>query len=513
LDQGAFARIKREEVINVRMEDLNLHIFFFSVLLACAQSYIHISQLVTDEEVKCKETGSEEFSNWAWTPFENHANLPEVTKEIEPNFHLYRRGSILDHLVVLIHGFGSKKGVWAASMKEAIFENDPRENLAVLTVDWKKGASASFWDPTGSYNKAVANTRYIGLATQRLVQCLQRRGESPNIEVHCVGHSLGAHACSFLGNALESATGSKMFRVTGLDPAGPQFTTKLEPGTLTIYKPLESTPRDERLDETDAKVVDIIHTDGNQWGTMRPIGDIDFYVGKSLQTLGTQQAGCATGDLCDHSKSIKLFSQSLKKGTNFDEVLECQFESELNVHNCRETEAKPRFGYFYEHLPGRGGIFGVLDEEEDVKVEQEWGGWDEDWDEESWEDEDENEEVETDSWDNSEKTTSASKDATSALDESEKAKDDVDTLPTTTIQSKSDDCLNKNHLHLNTETDYHIHIGNLSLTKTDMIIISVVGAVLSFSLTFLVGCYLIRFCRKTKQPCVPDSSEEVLLPV
>ena len=98
-------------------------------------------------------------------------------------------------------------------------------------------------------------------------------------------------------------------------------------------------------------------------GAMRPIGDIDFYVGKSLQTLGTQQAGCATGDLCGHSKSIKLFSQSLKKGTKFDEVLECQFESELKVHNCRETEEKPRFGYFYEHQPemGKGvGIFGVL---------------------------------------------------------------------------------------------------------------------------------------------------------
>jgi len=202
------------------MEDLNLHILFFSVLLACAQSYIHISQPVTEEEVVCEDAGSETFFNFGWSPFENHVSLPEVTKDIEPNFHLYRRGSIIDHLVVLIHGFGSKKGVWAGSMKEAIFENDPRENLAVLTVDWKKGASASFWDPRGSYNN-VANTRYIGLATEKVVQSLQKRGsKSPkNIEVYCIGHSLGAHACSFLANALESTTGSKIFRVTGLDPA------------------------------------------------------------------------------------------------------------------------------------------------------------------------------------------------------------------------------------------------------------------------------------------------------
>jgi len=518
------------------MEDLNLHILFFSILLACAQSYIHISKpAVTEEEVKCDETGSEEFSKWTWSPFENHANLPEVTKDIEPNFHLYRRGSILDHLVVLIHGFGSKKAVWAASMKEAIFENDQRENLAVLTVDWKKGASASFWDPIESYNKAVANTRYIGLATQRLVQCLHKRDESAKIEVHCVGHSLGAHACGFLGNALESATNSKMFRLTGLDPAGPQFTTKLEPGTLSIYKPLKSAPRDQRLDETDAEIVDIIHTDGNQWGTMRPIGDIDFYVGKSLETLGTHQAGCHTGDLCDHSKSIKLFSESLKKtgSTKFNKVLKCQFESEdSKVDNCRETEEQPRFGYFYEYKPGGAGIIGVLDQEEEgVKLKQEWGGWDEDWeDTDSWEDEDENswedkdegtreekkdalQQVEMDSRENSNlrKTTSAPKSASSPPNELEKAKEGTSTK----ILSKSEDFLDENRLHQSTETDYHVHIGSLLLTKSEMIITSIAGAVFSFVLTFMGGCCLVRFCRKSSKQAnfVPDSSEEVLLPV
>jgi len=68
----------------------------------------------------------------------------------------------------------------------------------------------------------------------------------------------------------------------------------------------------------------------------------------------------------------------------------------------------------------------------------------------------------------SNKTTSATKAATSYLDESEIAKYDVST-PTTTIRSKSDDCLSGNQLHLNTETDYYIHIGSLSLKNTDMI--------------------------------------------
>merc|ERR1719362_1609787 len=118
----------------------------------------------------------------------------------------------------------------------------------------------------------------------------------------------------------------------------------------------------------------------------------------------------------------------------------------------------------------------------------------------SWEDKDEDKvfQMETDSRDNPKKTTSASKVATSPPDESEKAKDKAGTP--TTISSKSDDYVNENRLHLNTETDYHIHIEGLTLAKTDMIIISLVGAVVSFLLTFLVGCYLVSFCRKTKQP-------------
>ena len=139
---------------------------------------------------------------------------------------------MLDQLVVLIHGFGSRKGDWEGAMKDEIFENDPRENLAVLTVDWSKGASRSLFDPWGSYNKVVANTRSIGLATQNMLDCLERDQLSEtHLEVHCIGHSLGAHVCGFLGNALEASTGSKMFRVSGLDPAGPQFTTELVPGT------------------------------------------------------------------------------------------------------------------------------------------------------------------------------------------------------------------------------------------------------------------------------------------
>ena len=92
---------------------------------------------------------------------------------------------------------------------------------------------------------------------------------------------------------------------------------------------------------------------------MKPLGDVDFYVGKSLKTLGTEQAGCERADLCDHSKSIEIYRESIQKEDIFNDILECEIDSELRVQGCRETERKPQFGYFYKHSQGggRGRVF------------------------------------------------------------------------------------------------------------------------------------------------------------
>merc|ERR1712213_188018 len=127
-------------------------------------------------------------------------------------------------------------------------------------------------------------------------------------------------------------------------------------------------------------------------------------------------------------------------------------------------------------------------------------------DENSWEDKDEGtreekkdalQQVEMDSPENSNlrKTTSASKSASSPPNELEKAKEGTSTKKL----SKSEDFLDENRLHQSTETDYHVHIGSLLLTKSEMIITSIAGAVFSFVLTFMVGSCLVRFCRKSSK--------------
>ena len=284
--------------------------------MVCVQSFNHYRQAI--DVAICQEYIDDSSIEKVWDKFENHKELPGKKEDVNPSFHLCQRGNGLSILVVLIHGFNSNMNVWAASMSEKILSEDKRDNLSVLTVDWRKGAGTRGWwdfDYDSAYNRAAANTRYIGAVTQRFIRNLEITHRS-KVKVHCIGHSLGAHACGFLGNEMEDDTKEKLWRITGLDPAGPQFTTE------TVSKePLSSAPKEQRLDSSDAELVDVIHTDGNQWGTMMVLGHVDFYVGNSFETFGHEQANCDSVDMCDHSKSTALFYNSLGERQEFETIV------------------------------------------------------------------------------------------------------------------------------------------------------------------------------------------------
>ena len=81
---------------------------------------------------------------------------------------------------------------------------------------------------SGYYKKAAENTILVGNEIEKL---LERLGVVTTSLVHCIGHSLGAHVCGFLGKNVNSKIESGIFksklgRVTGLDPAGPLFLDK-----------------------------------------------------------------------------------------------------------------------------------------------------------------------------------------------------------------------------------------------------------------------------------------------
>lgn len=117
-------------------------------------------------------------------------------------------------------------------------------------------------------------------------------------DFHLIGHSLGAHVCGFAGKKVRELTGSKVRWITGLDAAGPlfEFPVKL--------------PKNERLSDEDAEIVECLHTDGGVYGCLRPLGTIDFFANGGIPI----QPNC-TGFHPD--TSLKQIQQDRKSSFTF----------------------------------------------------------------------------------------------------------------------------------------------------------------------------------------------------
>uniref|UniRef100_A0A4W5KE20 Phospholipase A1 member A n=1 Tax=Hucho hucho TaxID=62062 RepID=A0A4W5KE20_9TELE len=116
------------------------------------------------------------------------------------------------------------------------------------------------------------------------------QGSSPEL-FHLVGFGVGAHVAGVAGACLEGAIG----RITGLDPFSPLFSEA--DSSLS-------------LDHTDAQYVDVIHTNFN---LPRPLGHVDFYIGRGYQLPGCPQALMKSHYLlCSHQRAYRLFTSSIR---------------------------------------------------------------------------------------------------------------------------------------------------------------------------------------------------------
>ncbi|EDK98267.1 lipase member I precursor [Mus musculus] len=210
----------------------------------------------------------------------------------ESNNSLNTRFNPAKKTVWIIHGyrpFGSTP-VWLSRFTKAFLK---QEDVNLIVVDWNQGAT------TFMYSRAVRNTRRVAEILRETIENLLIHGASLD-NFHFIGMSLGAHISGFVGKIFHGQLG----RITGLDPAGPQFSRK---------------PSNSRLYYTDAKFVDVIHTDIKSLGIGEPSGHIDFY-----PNGGKHQPGCPTSIFsgtnfikCDHQRAIYLFLAAFETSCNF----------------------------------------------------------------------------------------------------------------------------------------------------------------------------------------------------
>jgi len=205
--------------------------------------------------------------------------------------------------IILIHGFtDSARSDWMVNSKNALLA---KEDVNIIQVDWSPGAD-------GTYLKATANARMVGAQLTRLANFLVKEANLNLEQTRIVAHSIGSHAAGYAGEALGGLIG----HITALDPAEPYF---------------GGTDKMVRLDETDAKQVHVIHTNGESLfglGIKAPIGHVDIF-----PNGGATQPGCkdALGNLvgsiidfifldfdgaigqwaCSHVRAVEYYVESI----------------------------------------------------------------------------------------------------------------------------------------------------------------------------------------------------------
>lgn len=126
----------------------------------------------------------------------------------------------------------------------------------VCVVDWGNLS-------TLDYKTASMSIFSVGLTVAGIILAMEqlRPAEFSRDNVTLAGYSLGAHAAGHAGALLDGEIG----QIIGLDPAGPLFSM---PTVVSA---------EYRLDASDAKYVQILHTSSGYLGTSIKSGHADFY--------------------------------------------------------------------------------------------------------------------------------------------------------------------------------------------------------------------------------------------
>lgn len=167
-----------------------------------------------------------------------------------------------------------------------------------------------------NYLLSVHNSRLIGKRLANLLANLEDFGAFAS-DFHLLGISLGAHIAGWTGKYFQRYKKTKLGRITGLDPAGPCFSSAYP---------------EQRLDKTDAEYVDIIHTNKLVQGITEALGHVDFFVNGG----GPMQPGCFLPS-CSHLRAVNLYSESVATPKSIIGV-KCKSWKQFESNACEDKE-------------------------------------------------------------------------------------------------------------------------------------------------------------------------------
>lgn len=178
-----------------------------------------------------------------------------------------------------------------------------KDDVNIFRVDWSVGAQ------TLNYLVAAHRVPSVGKMLGRFIDFLNANDILDLDSVTIIGFSLGSHVAGFGGKNVQRG---KIRSIIGLDPAGPLFNNK---------------DADGRLDYTDAKYVEVIHTNMGITGMSKLIGHTDF-----IANGGTHQPGCFV-DSCSHHRAPSFYIESINMHPFY--ARRCESHSNISQGGCR----------------------------------------------------------------------------------------------------------------------------------------------------------------------------------
>ncbi|OPJ84164.1 pancreatic triacylglycerol lipase [Patagioenas fasciata monilis] len=260
---------------------------------------------------------------WSGIPGRQLAGLPSSPEDVNTSFFLFTKDNIINYQLMLL-----------------------TEDVNCILADWTGGSS-------GLYTTAVNNVRIVGAELVYLVNFLEKDYGYSLANIHFIGHSLGAHAAGEAGRRKPG-----IGRITGLDPAGPLF---------------QYTPTMVRLDPSDAKFVDIIHTHAGHLffdfapGILQTSGHLDFYPNGGKKMPGCKQLRVppATRDIndlmreyrsiaCGHKRSLRYYAESIITPNGFVGY-HCKTYRAFVLGNCFPCpkEGCPLMGHYADRFSNK----------------------------------------------------------------------------------------------------------------------------------------------------------------
>lgn len=208
------------------------------------------------------------------------------------------------------------------TIKDAYLAN--RKKINIIVVDWEAASGKEKID----YDVVSLRVPVVAKRLADLIKMLVDDFGISTENINLIGHSLGAQISGATGRRFKELTRLTLPVIVGLDPALPGF------------------DNEKALKATDAKYVQVIHTNSGELGYETPIGTADFY--PNYDENKKLMPGCTgfsyIGYSCSHARAYEYFAESINSDVGF-RGWKCNSFDELKDRQCK-------FGYNYAFMGG-----------------------------------------------------------------------------------------------------------------------------------------------------------------